>query len=333
MSRFARVLEQAERERALQAEASRQQENAVAPPAPPSVVLSPSPIPPGPPAMTNGGALPARRLEPSFAPTGVDEHLVSLLHPTSFQAERYRVLRHLVEQLHRGSELSVVAVASAGIGDGKTTTAINLAGSLAQAPGSRVLLVDADLRKSSIRQYLALGESDSPGLVEAILDPQLGLDDVVISRPPFNLDVLPAGILPSAPYEILGSPRLGELLEEARRRYDFVVLDTAPLVPVPDSRLLGKWVDGFLLVVAAHRTPRKLLAEALNQMEPAKLVGLVFNGEDESQPEHYYYYQRHVKPLDDDRPYGGRSSWWRALWRRRGGWARTTRPTRGQAHV
>ena len=103
----------------------------------------------------------------------------------------------------------------------------------------------------------------------------------MIPRPPFNLDVLPAGTLRPAPYEVLKSPRLGELLEEARRRYDYVVLDTAPLVAVPDSRLLGKWVDGFLVVVAAHRTPRKLVAETLDLMEPAKLIALLFNGDDE----------------------------------------------------
>jgi capsular exopolysaccharide synthesis family protein len=234
---------------------------------------------------------------------------VSLLHPTSFLAEPYRALRHLVEQLHRKAQVSIVAVSSAGVGDGKTTTAINLAGALAQAPDSRVLLVDADLRRSSIAGHLAFDSVGSHGLVEAILDPSLILEDVVSPRPPFNLDVLPAGILPPAPYEILKSPRLGDLLAEARRRYDYVVLDTAPLVPVPDSQLIGKWVDGFLLVVAAHKTPRNLVAEALNLLDPAKLIGLVFNEDDRSLSG--YDYPTYGASLNGDRP-----TWWGSLWRR-----------------
>jgi non-specific protein-tyrosine kinase len=219
---------------------------------------------------------------------GVERHLVSLLAPTSRLAEPYRVVRHLLEQLHRTAQLSIVAVSSAVIAEGKTTTAINLAGALAQASDARVLLVDADLRNPSVARHLALGRARRRGLVDAILDTGLGLDDVVSPRPPFNLDILPAGTLRPDPYEVLKLPRLGELLEEARRRYDYVVLDTAPLVTVPDSRLLGKWVDGFLVVVAAHRTPRKLVAETLDLMEPAKLIALLFNGDDELPPGYAY---------------------------------------------
>jgi Mrp family chromosome partitioning ATPase len=79
---------------------------------------------------------------------------------------------------------------------------------------------------------------------------------------------------------VLKSPRLGELLAEARRRFSYIIVDTPPLVSVPDCRVIGKWVDGFLIVVTAHRTARKLLEESLNVMEPTKIVGLVFNGDD-----------------------------------------------------
>src|SRR5206468_2700492 len=82
-----------------------------------------------------------------------------------------------------------------------------------------------------------------------------------------------AGQPPAAPYEVLESPRFGELISEARQKYDYVLLDTPPIVSVPDCRVIGKWVDGFLIVVAAHQTRRKLLEEALNLMEPAKVIG------------------------------------------------------------
>jgi capsular exopolysaccharide synthesis family protein len=174
----------------------------------------------------------------------------------------------------------VIAVSSPDASDGQSTTAINLAGTLAQAPDARVLLVDADLRGANLAGYLGLDEQEAPGLVEAILDANLTLEAVTQKRPHLNLSIVPAGRRPSAPYEILKSPRVGELLAEARRQYDYVIVDTPPLVSVPDGRVTGKWVDGFLIVVAAHRTPRKLLEEVLNVMEPTKIVGLVFNGDD-----------------------------------------------------
>lgn len=230
------------------------------------------------------GRSPAATAELPPAPDGgnpgrIDEHLVSLLVPESFEAEQYRALRHVVEQRRRGRALTVIAVTSAAAGEGKSTTAINLAGALSQDPAARVLLVDADLRLSSVSVQLGLRAS-APGLVEAVLDPGIALEDLVQRLTAFNLSVLPGGRTPEAPYEILKSPRLGLLLEEARRRYDTVVIDTPPLVPIPDSRILAKWVDGFLLVVAAHRTPRRLLGEALALMDPAQVIGIVLNGDD-----------------------------------------------------
>lgn len=257
MSKFFKALEQAEQERALRQQARR--------PALAEEARAPQPA--------------AQAVSPGASPT-VEEHLVSLLAPASFEAEQYRALRHLVEQLQKSADLSVVAISSPGGGDGKTTTAINLAGTLAQAPEARVLLVDADLRGSSLAAHVGLDGSADRGLVEAILDPGLSLDAVVQRCPPFNLSVLPAGHLPSAPYEVLKSPRVGELLQEARKLYDFVVLDTPPLVSVPDCRVIAKWVDGFLIVVGAHKTPRKLLEEALNVTDPGKIVGFIFNGDD-----------------------------------------------------
>jgi capsular exopolysaccharide synthesis family protein len=220
----------------------------------------------------------------------VDDHLVSLVAPAAFEAEQYRALRHTIEQLHKTRDLRIVAVSSPGVGEGKSITAINLAGALAQAPDARVLLVDADLRRPSLAGLLALGGSDGPGLVNAILDSTLTLEQVARPRPPFNLSVIPAGQAPPSPYEVLKSPRLGELLEEARRRYDYIVLDAPPLCPVQDCRVIAHWVDGFLLVVAAHHTPRRLVEEALNVVERSKVLGLVFNGDDNPPSGYSGYY-------------------------------------------
>jgi capsular exopolysaccharide synthesis family protein len=210
----------------------------------------------------------------------VDDHLVTLVAPTSFETDQYRSLRHVLEQMRRTNGLTLIGVASPTSGDGKSTTAINVAGALAQAPGARVLLVDADLRQSAILRALGVSNEPHRGLVDAILDDRLTLADVSYRLSAFNLSIVSPGRCPTARYEVLTSPRLGALLQEARRSYDYVLIDTPPLVPLPDCRVIAKWIDGFVIVVAAHKTPRKLLEDALNLMEPAKVVGLVFNGED-----------------------------------------------------
>ncbi len=225
---------------------------------------------------------------PSDGSSALEEHLVSLLAPTSFEADQYRALRHLIEQLHKSAELSVVAVSSPGVADGKTTTAINLAGALAQARDARVLLIDADLRAPAVATRLGCDGHVGLGFADAILDGSLALEAVAQVRPHLNLSVLPAGRPPAAPYEVLKSPRVGELLTEARQRYEYIVLDTPPLVAIPDCRVIAKWVDGFLIVVTAHRTPRKLLEEALSVTESAKILGLVFNGDDRHRSRGYY---------------------------------------------
>ena len=278
MSTFFKALERAEQERALRMPAPSSPPTDVAPPAgprpqsavphvPPSMFVSPQPARPEPSA-SNLQAIP-----------GVEEHLVSLLAPDSPEAEQYRALRHMVEQLHRSSNLSIIAVSSADGGDGKTTTTLNLAGTLAQAQDSRVLLVDCDLRAANVAVNLGMDDS-APGLVDAIMNPNLQLADIAQRLSHLNLSVIAAGRRPSAPYEVLKSPRVGDLFDEARKRYDYVIVDTPPLVSVPDSRVLGKWVDGFLIVVAAHQTPRRLLEEALNLLDASQIVGMVFNGDD-----------------------------------------------------
>jgi Flp pilus assembly CpaE family ATPase len=170
-------------------------------------------------------------------PREVDEHLVSLITPDTFEADQYRVLRHTVEQRRRTAGLAIIGISSAGPGDGKTTTAINLAGALAQDRASRVLLVDCDLRSSAMARRLGLGEGR--GLVQAIVDPMLTLDDAIRHLPRFNLDVMAAGFETASPYELLKSPRLGDLFESARRRYDYVVVDTPPVGVLPKEALVG----------------------------------------------------------------------------------------------
>jgi capsular exopolysaccharide synthesis family protein len=304
MSKFFEALEQAERDRALREQAARPEpvaERTETPTAGASGTAAGSgpaerdqAVPSGSARLgTRAGSLSttasttAPELEAES--TGqVDDHLVSLLAPTAFGAEQYRAIRHFIEEQHKSEGVTVIGVSSPGVDDGKTTTAINLAGALAQAPAARVLLIEADLRRPSLLKYLGLDSMNGPGLVDLILQPGSSLESGVLICAPFNLAVLAAGEPPSATYEVLKSPRLGELLEEARRGYDYVIVDTPPLCPIPDGRVVVKWVDGVLLVAAAHKTPRRLVEEAL-ELLPVKPLAVVFNGDDQASP-HYYGY-------------------------------------------
>lgn len=255
----------------------------------------------------------------------IDPHVVSLTAPDSYEAEQYRKLRYVLEQRRNGDDALVVGIGSPSPGDGKSLTALNLAGSLAQDMGARVLLLDTDLRRHSvsIRQGLSLGNVAVPGLVDAIVNPELTLQKVTRRIAPLNLSFVLTGSRTSAPYEVLSSPRLRELVDEARVNYDYVVMDSPPVVPVSDCRVLAASVDGFLMVVAANQTPRGMLAEALDILGPDKVFGLVYNGGEELLSKYYGYgYRGYGRPARESSP--ERDSWLQENesvfgWKRRSG--------------
>jgi len=217
-------------------------------------------------------------------------HLVSLLSPDTPQAEHYRRLRYSIERMKKKGEGMVVGLTSPVSGDGKTMTSINLAGALAQNPQNRVLLVELDLRQplNTMKNYFGSSKLGGPGVVDMIMDPNLAWEKATYYLQDYNIYLLPAGSQTRSPYEMLISDRMTAILQEARQRYDYVIVDTAPVVLMPDSQLVAEWVDGFLVVLAADITSKKLLDEALALMEPSKVLGLVFNG---------------FRPVDDN--YGG----------------------------
>jgi capsular exopolysaccharide synthesis family protein len=160
-------------------------------------------------------------------------------------------------------------------GEGKSTVAVNLAVALAET-GSRVLLVDADLRRPSVARVL--GIEGAAGLTTVLLG-QADIDDVVQPWGTSGLHVLPSGALPPNPTELLGSLPMRRLLEQARARYDHVVVDSAPLLPVADSAVLAGLVDGTLLLANATKVRRHQLAESLQNLArvEAPVLGVVLN--------------------------------------------------------
>ncbi|HEY4128754.1 MAG TPA: CpsD/CapB family tyrosine-protein kinase [Gammaproteobacteria bacterium] len=233
----------------------------------------------------------------------VDKHIVSLTEPDSYEAEQYRKLRYVLEEKRRSNRGTTVAICSPAAGDGKSLTALNLAAALAQARDSRVLLVDVDLRRESaaLKEHLKLGNPGVNGLTDAIMSSTLSLNDVARPLQGTNLSIVFTGSRVSAPYELLRSGRFEQLLTEASKQYQYVILDAPPVVPVSDCRVIRRFVDYFLMVVSAHRTPRPMLEEALDLIGPDKLLGLVFNRGD-LMPRRYYGYYRYGMPMRETQP-------------------------------
>ena len=112
----------------------------------------------------------------------LDERLVCLTAPTSLEAEQYQALRLKLESLQRSRGVRVIAITSPGVKDGKSVTAINLAGALAQGSGARVLLIEADLRRPSVARYLQISDTKAPGLANIVLDPRHTLRDAIVEH-------------------------------------------------------------------------------------------------------------------------------------------------------
>jgi Mrp family chromosome partitioning ATPase len=197
----------------------------------------------------------------------------SLQSTSSVAGEEMRVLRAGLERISSSRGLRCVGVVSALPGDGKSTVSLGLAAALAREKSRRILLIDSDLRRSSVSQSLGLG--GAPGLNDWL--------EGVIDEAPIHLAeaggffVLSAGSSALARPEVLCSPRMEALLKTAREGFDFVVLDTAPVLPVSDAVMLQPLVDGFLLVTRARHTPREAILDCLARLRPDSIVGLVLN--------------------------------------------------------
>lgn len=227
----------------------------------------------------------------------IDSRLVALLNPDSFEADQYRTLRFAIDRTCPSKASRVIAVTSSIPGEGKTLTTANLAGAIANGSDARVLMIDADLRRPSLARVLGRANVHRAwGLVDAILDRSLSLEQIAWRREPFNVSAVTSRRPHADTYELLANGRFGELLGEARNHYQYVIVDTPPVLPTPDSRLLAEWIDGYLIVVAADKTPRKLLEETLALLGPSKILGLVFNRESYKHSRYGRYYYRAYSP-------------------------------------
>ena len=221
----------------------------------------------------------------------LDRRVISLSDPTSFEAEQYRRVRHQIEELHARSGVRTIAMTSAVAGDGKTLTSVNLAATLARSLGAKVLLIDMDLRRPTVGKVLGL-EPVRGGFGHLLEHADAKFQDYVQQLPQSNLHVIPTIVTRADTYELLRSPQFARVMAQARSEYDYVVLDTPPVVPVPDTTLVNHHVDGYIVVVSANSTPRKLVGEALSLLTPSSVLGIVFNRDDRPM---FGYYRGHYR--------------------------------------
>jgi capsular exopolysaccharide synthesis family protein len=188
-------------------------------------------------------------------------------------AEQYRIARTRITQ--HPNQPSMLVVASAGAGDGRTVTAINLAASLSLKTEGDVLLVDADFRHSSVHKQLGL--SPSPGLGE-VLEGHASLERAIIRAEQFpHLYILQAGSPASNPGELLDSSRWKDLAKQLRQLFEYVILDSPPVRAVADYALIQAVCNGTLLVLRPDHTRRHMASEALEAIPRERLIGVVMN--------------------------------------------------------
>jgi capsular exopolysaccharide synthesis family protein len=216
-------------------------------------------------------------------------------------SEQYRILRTKIGHHPRGPHLIVIS--SPASGDGKTVTAINTAAALSLKSGARVLLVDADLRRSAIHTQLGLPES--PGLAE-VLKGDCGLDESIVRTEEFpNLFVMPAGKAPPNPVELLDTATWQALCAKLRELFRYVILDSPPIGALADYDLIQAACDGVIMVVRPDHTNRELCDKALKTVPKPKFLGVLLNCvPDWSLARHagsdYYYYsgKKEYKPTE-----------------------------------
>lgn len=221
----------------------------------------------------------------AFDAKAKDRPLIVHADPLSPRAESFRVLRTNLQFLDMGGRASFVITSSIP-GEGKSTTTINLAIALADA-GKRVALVDTDLRKPKVAEYLSI--EGGAGLTDVLIG-RAQINEVMLPWGGRSLYVLPAGKIPPNPSELLGSRQMSGLLEMLEREFDVVLCDAPPLLPVTDAAILARATSGAMMVVSAGRTTRHQLTLATTALTTvgAKVAGFVMSMVPTRGPDSYY---------------------------------------------
>lgn len=206
----------------------------------------------------------------------LDQRLMTVTQPYSFAAEQFKILRSRILYPNDGRVCRTIMITSALAGEGKSLIAANLAISVAQGIREHVLLVDCDIRIPG--QHLLFRVSGEKGLSD-YLARNVPLNDLLAKTAIDKLTLLPGGIPPENPAELLSSEKMGHFIDEVKNRYDdrFIIFDATPAEITAEVSVLAKRVDGILLVVKRGHTERDLIKRVVEGLDRNKIVGVVFN--------------------------------------------------------
>ncbi|MGD8189495.1 CpsD/CapB family tyrosine-protein kinase [Brevibacillus ginsengisoli] len=214
--------------------------------------------------------------------------LICYTHPKNAAAEAFRTLRTNIQFASNGDHYNTLVVTSAAPGEGKTTTISNLAIVLSQS-GIRLLLLDGDMRKPALHRVFRL--DNEQGLSDLLLH-RAEMDQVIQRIPDIGIDVITSGPIPPNPAELISTPRMRMILEQLQNRYDMVLIDSPPILPVTDTQLFATMVQGVLLVVRSGRVKLANVQKAKMLLEHvgANLIGAVLNDKKVKSKDYYYEY-------------------------------------------
>ncbi len=215
--------------------------------------------------------------------------LVSAIEKESLAAEKFRFLGVRLRQLRQKRQLRRVLVTSTIPEEGKSTVAANLACTLASRREQRVLLFEADLRRPTLRQKFGL--SKLAGVTE-YLQGSISAEQAIYRLDSLGIYIAPAGNVASSPLELLQSGRLATIMEQFDTWFDWIIIDSPPILPLADTSVLSRVADGVLLVTRAGVTDREQLKRGMEAIESSKILGALINSSINAV--HSDYYQRYA---------------------------------------
>ena len=215
-----------------------------------------------------------------------DSKLICLTAPESLGAEKFRFLGVRLRQLQQTRPLKKLLITSAIPEEGKSTVAANLATILARKQQPKILLLDGDLRRPSLSKQFGLGKL--PGLSEWLHGEPRPITHIYRLEGP-NLWFLPSGHPPENPLELMQSGRLSKLMEQLAAWFDWIIIDSPPVLPLADTSVWARLADGILLVTREGTTKRRPLQSGLQALEQSKLLGAVVNSSASTDHTNYYY--------------------------------------------